>query len=625
MFCLQSEVDYFVNKDARKFLREQFDMWAFTYIFTEETIFSEPRIKQLQAIKDTAYDIIEFLAQFEDELRKIWEKPKFVRGVNYVVTLDKLSSRTLNKVANHKGIHDQLKEWQELGFIDSEGFSTSTLDQLTLTPPLPYTHKQSLKLFSSSRHLPLDTRYFKDILYDILDDLGNLDETLDGELVYSENWQALNTLKKRFKEQAQCVYLDPPYNTGSDFEYQDKFRDSSWLTLMENRVNLAKTVLNESGHIYLQLDHNADYLGRVLLQRIFRTVDREHQTVITWNTGENISGFKIQRNNWIRQADKILTFPKNPVKAKFFRLWRPNKDFEDKHKEMYGWLDYIGINRGGKQSCYIEAWVDNKLVKKPVDIPAKRIGTIWNDIYAGQLSIIGKSEGFSFKTQKPENLLRRVIQACTEQQDLVVDMFAGLGTTAAVAQKLGRKWLAIECGDHFNEFYTNVNGKKNVGLLGRLKIVLSGDQAFTVPNLMESRGPQLSKNINWKGGGFFKYYSLEQYEETLRNSQFHEGEFLELDSAKTPFEQYIFFNDDKLSHAVVVKQEGELSINLRDLYADIDIPETLSNILGKKIRKLTANEVTFEDGTIEKTNTELMNEIEQRHFVSLIKPLLWWG
>ena len=149
--------------------------------------------------------------------------------------------------------------------------------------------------------------------------------------------------------------------------------------------------------------------------------------------------------------------------------------------------------------------------------------------------------------------------------------------------------------------------------------------------------PRIKKVVyskDWKDGRpvshegvshFLKYYTLEQYEEALGNSRYEDGEQLELDSAKSPFEQYVFFGDDKLAHAVNPLRDGKLKINLHDLYSDIDIAESLANILGKQIRHRKASTVTFADGTTEKTNPAAMKEEEKRHFISLIKPYLWWG
>ena len=91
VFELQSEVDYFINKNARVFLQEQFDLWMYHYIFSGQNEWSTERVAQLQALKEIAYKVIDFISQFEDELVKIWNKPKFVRGTHYVVTLDKFN------------------------------------------------------------------------------------------------------------------------------------------------------------------------------------------------------------------------------------------------------------------------------------------------------------------------------------------------------------------------------------------------------------------------------------------------------------------------------------------------------------------------------------------------------
>ena len=98
-----------------------------------------------------------------------------------------------------------------------------------------------------------------------------------------------------------------------------------------------------------------------------------------------------------------------------------------------------------------------------------------------------------------------------------------------------------------------------------------------------------------------------------------------MNSTKSPFEQYVFFGDDKLAHIVKLQKDGKLKIDLNKLYSDINIAESLSNILGKSIRKITADEVTFSDESVEKINLEKMTLKEQKHFISLIRPYLWWG
>jgi len=174
-FEMQNEVDYFINKDARSFLKEQFDLWLMGYLLDTRTEFTERRLNQIQLLKEIAYKIIDFVAQFEDELVKIWNKPKFVLKSNYVITLDRIASKNggidvIDKIIKHEGFQKQVEEWKELGFLqafDKEKLFTIKLDGRGLN----YEY-----LF-----LPIDTRYFDDeIKLDILSLFDNLDDELAG-------------------------------------------------------------------------------------------------------------------------------------------------------------------------------------------------------------------------------------------------------------------------------------------------------------------------------------------------------------------------------------------------------------------------------------------------------------
>ncbi len=215
-----------------------------------------------------------------------------------------------------------------------------------------------------------------------------------------------------------------------------------------------------------------------------------------------------------------------------------------------------------------------------------------------------------FDFAKAVGLVEDCLRASScDSHSVVLDYFAGSGTTAHAVINLNhedegrRKYLLIEMGNYFHTV-----------LLPRIKKVVY------------SKDWKDGKPVSRKGvSHFLKYYTLEQYEETLRNSRYEDGEQLTLDSAKSPFEQYVFFGDDKLAHAVRPQKNGKLKINLHNLYPDIDIAESLANVLGKHIRKRTADSVTFEDGSTEKTAPATMTEEEKLWFVSLMKPYLWWG
>jgi len=205
VFKKQSEVDFFINKNAKAFLQEQFKLWSYQYFWEGSQEWGADRVNQLQILKNIAFKIIDFIGQFEDELVKIWNKPKFVKNSNYVITLDRIANiKLIEEILQHKEINKQIKEWQELGMID-ENFKIKDIFEMDLT---------GKHLSKKYEHLPIDTRYFKDLELDILNQFEDLDKSLDGWLIKSENYQALNTILLKFKEQVQTIYIDPPFNTG---------------------------------------------------------------------------------------------------------------------------------------------------------------------------------------------------------------------------------------------------------------------------------------------------------------------------------------------------------------------------------------------------------------------------
>ena len=214
----------------------------------------------------------------------------------------------------------------------------------------------------------------------------------------------------------------------------------------------------------------------------------------------------------------------------------------------------------------------------------------WEDLpYINSMAI----ERTGFETQKPESLLQRIILSSSKRGDIIFDFFLGSGTTTAVAHKLGRKWLGVEMGEHF---YSVV--------LPRMKKVLAYDKSG------------ISKEVkDYQGGGFFKYYELEQYEEALANCKYGDSNLFNSPS-KTPYQEYVFMKDEKMLSALEIDyKSNKVRVNLTKLYPDIDIAETLSNLTGKWIKKIADGEVEFTDGT--KINTKDLD-------YKIIKPLIWW-
>ena len=354
------------------------------------------------------------------------------------------------------------------------------------------------------------------------------------------------------------------------------------------------------------MDKNANHYSKIVLNDIFK--EDNYKAEITWDTC-GITGFKSSPDNWIRNADYLIYYSKSLNRNLHIKAYSLLEK-EEKQRLKLGWLDVLGT----EDEPHIERWHNGMLTNELINTECKLhpIGMLWTDVYSFLFTQVGNNESFFFNTQKPEHLLRRIIQSSTNQRDIVLDFFLGIGTTIAVAQKLNRKWIGIEMADHFYTFYGSGNGIK-IGALGRMKIVLSGDQKFHV--FGHPRHPQLSRNINWQGGGFFKYYEMEQYEDVLRCAKYGEGDLFD-DPNKDAYHQYVFLRDLKMLEALEVDaKKNTVKVDLSKLYEGIDIAETLSNLTGKWIKRINADSVEFDDGEVVDTKN-----LDWK----LIKPLVWW-
>jgi len=608
VFEKQSEVDYFINKNAKEFLREQFNIWLYQYVFSGESGWTKERIKQLQILKDIAFKIIDFISQFEDELVKIWNKPKFVLNSNYVITLDRIADKNIDlieKIATHKSFEEQVKEWKDLGIID-EAFSCNEIIEKT---------PAGLSLNNEYKHLPVDTKYFKDLELEILGLFDDLDNSLDGWLIKSENYQALNTILPKFREKVQTIYIDPPFNTGDDFDYVDRFQDSSWLSLMENRILGAKAYLRKEGAFFLHLDYNANYRGRELLERIFGKENFRNEIIWTYggkglvNVAKKFSPYYSNIFFFANDKDKLFVQNKQIGKITHSVMRRFGKLMDDNFQITFGKLkQYNEESELKKAQERFIAKFDREPEDDDIAIDYSEKGSIYKDIWS-DIGIVRTNpkykEFFGFQTQKPESLLRRIIKSTSNEGDYVMDFFLGIGTTIATAHKLKRKWLGIEMGSHFYSF--KQDGGKLSGVLNRMKEVLAGEGNH------EPCG--ISKDGNWQGGGFFKYYELEQYEDALRKVKYEDADLFD-NPYEDPYNQYIFMRDPKMLEALKIDYENnKVKVDLSKLYPNIDVPETLSNLLGKWIKKVSSTEVEFDDG--EKINLENPD-------YRLIKDLIWW-
>jgi adenine specific DNA methylase Mod len=602
IFEKQSEVDFFINKNAKAFLQEQFKLWSYQYFWEGGKEWTPDRVNQLQILKDITFKIIDFVSQFEDELVKIWNKPKFVKNSNYVITLDRLEKfgekgiEIIRKLLTHKNIEKQIEEWKELGIVN---------DDFSVEDVIKENH-----LSDKYKFLPIDTKYFKDLEFEILSLFDDIDNALDGWLIKSENYQALNTLLPKFKEKVQTIYIDPPFNLESSdqFLYRTNYKNSTWATLLENRLRLAKDWLNEKGSIFVRCDYNGNWIVRCVMDEIFGKENFRNEITIAkskefFKTMTHISKFAEESESlfFFSKSEKSIFNPiyieKNePSKYEPF-LPADDKSYRD-FRIINGERYYSPLGRkwGIKQDDIDKLLSEGRLKfekgKWYLYTFEEPLKDVWIDHQ-------GYSRNWGFKTENSEIFIKRAIQSTSNENDLVMDFFLGSGTTTAVAHKLKRKWIGIEMGEHF---YTVI--------LPRMKRVLAYDKSGI------SKEKDVKEKYNEKNaGGFFKYYDLEQYEETLANTVYENHDMFIIGD-KNPYEQYVFMKDEKMLRALEIDYENrKVKVDLNKLYPNIDIAETLSNLTGKWIKKIEEDQVEFEDG-----NNVNIKDLDYK----LIKPLIWW-
>jgi adenine-specific DNA-methyltransferase len=351
-------------------------------------------------------------------------------------------------------------------------------------------------------------------------------DLFDNKLIFGDNLLALKALEQEYAGKIKCVFIDPPYNTGtafSQFGYDDGVEHSLWLSLMRDRLNLLRSLLHEDGSIWITIDDNEAHYLKVLCDEIFGR--NNFIANIVWNHRKSVQNdvvISLSHNH-------ILVFAKNKSKVSLNRLSIDAEKYENPDQDPRGpWyatpfdapnlrpnLTYTIVNPNTNeeylppkgrcwrttQEEYKRMFNEGRIVfgktgkSKPqlkrflVDAQDKgsSIKTWWDDVgTATEATKDLQKIGVNFSTPKPERLLHQILSIATNKHDLVLDSFAGSGTTGAVAHKMHRQWIMIELNDHC---YSEV--------IPRLKKVIDGEDETGV-----------SSQTNWLGGGGFRFYSL---------------------------------------------------------------------------------------------------------------------
>ena len=291
-------------------------------------------------------------------------------------------------------------------------------------------------------------------------------EVKEGEwsnkLIFGDNAHALKELiNQGFAGKVRLIYIDPPFATKQEFKgtkqqkaYADKVIGSEFVEFIRHRLVLLKELLAPDGAIYIHLDEKKSHYIKIVMDEVFG--ENNFQREIIWDTAV-LSGYKTTAANWIRGHDSILYYSKNG-KPLFNKLSVP-------HREEY-LRRFDKVDEGGRayfeRSAGVRRYLDDAIAK------GKAIGDVWDDIMSFQQTPTSK-ERVDYPTQKPEALLDRIIRASSNEGDIILDCFAGSGTTIAVAEKLGRRWIGIDCGKL--AVYTIqsrlLNLKKEIGNTGK--------------------------------------------------------------------------------------------------------------------------------------------------------------
>jgi len=354
----------------------------------------------------------------------------------------------------------------------------------------------------------------------------------DNLLIKGNNLLALHSLKARYAGKVKLIYIDPPYNTGNDgFRYNDRFNHSAWLTFMRNRLEVAKDLLSRDGLIVVNMDNNEAHYCKVLMDDLFGR-DNFIQSVV-WNRKVSPAN---DAHYFSNDHDFLLFYAKSEERLKLNRLPREakhDKHFTNPDKDPRGpWnsLTFTGNkNRSERPNLYFpitnpnteeEVFPPDNLTWRYEPERARRVIED-NRLYWGKegtsksprlksflsdaLPVIPRSVwGFddaghtqqamlelqalkigSFSSPKPEKLLQKIIQIGSDEGDIVLDFFSGSGTTPSTAQKMKRRWIAVEQMDYVLDLPNS-----------RLKKVIEGEQGG------------ISKAVNWQGGGSFVYAEL---------------------------------------------------------------------------------------------------------------------
>ena len=358
------------------------------------------------------------------------------------------------------------------------------------------------------------------------------DDISDNLLIHGDNLLALKALEQDFAGRVKCIYIDPPYNTGAAFEhYDDNLEHSIWLSLMRARLQIMQRLLTNDGTIWITLDDNEAHYCKVMCDEIWGR--KNFVADVIWNSRKSVSNdaiLSLNTNHILVYAADIETVRAKAKKSEMFKGPTDDSKFSNPDNDPRGpwtadpfdapeirpnltypiknpntgviYMPAKGRHWRTTKDAYLKALEEGRIVfgKTGTSKPQMKrylfesldkgstLSTLWSDLDTTTNATKHSQKLFDkpFKNPKPEDLIERVLQLATKENDLVMDSFLGSGTTAAVAHKMHRRWIGIEMGD---QAYTHCKVRMD-------KVIDGTDKGG------------ITKEAGWQGGGGYRFYEL---------------------------------------------------------------------------------------------------------------------
>lgn len=667
-YTQKNTADYFIHKDLGKFLRHELDFYIKNEVMhlddvvsTDQFIQIERQLSIIKCLRQIGLEIISFLASLEDFQKKLWLKKKFVVSAEYCITLDRVDESLYAEIAKNTA---QWQQWEDLGFKGTDA-GWGTADYL----------KQHQALMVDTSLFSLE---FKAKLLQKIDDL---DAQNDGLIIQSDNFQALNLVNKKYKDKIQCIYIDPPYNTGDDgFLYKDRFKSSTWMSLMTQLLPPIYNLLNEKGAFFSHCDENEFLHYGQILKNFFGYENFIENIVWNKRVPKNDKGigniheyiYVLSKSESLRKSLDYKFIMKKDALQDIYDLVAKEKragtSIEETQKKLKKFYKKNGFDRAITLYCELDnnyeifgkinmSWpnsktdgpryeVINPATNKVAPIPDRGWrwnkdtflkaeadgeeqtlydgsilkGRIWysskNTVQPSSINYLKEVESFLFRSivslksdgsillanmgldelisyPKPLNLATSILYANQLKNDLVLDCFAGSGTTAHGLINLNREY-------NLSNNYILIEQSDNVqkAIKPRIqKVIYSSDWLNGKPTNPESGISHCLKVVK-----------LESYEDTLNNLELvrkgaQQTLLAEQQASIKPDDQNAY--SDYLMHYMLELESKDSLLNVKDFLKpfsyqmnittdsagaferkNIDLVETFNYLIGLNVQEV---------------------------------------